>query len=129
MVNSTSSSNQPGAQQPGGDTPLDPAVERVRLKLRRLILVSSLTVVLGFVAVLFAVIYRIGPGGSKSGLTPSSAELRIEQAIPAGARVISSSLNGDQLALTLDAAGDTRVVILNVNTGKVLRNITLGVTP
>ncbi|WEK50396.1 MAG: hypothetical protein P0Y66_22620 [Candidatus Kaistia colombiensis] len=125
MVNPTSSSNQPGAQ-PGGDTPLDPAVERVRQKLRRLILVSSLTVLLGFVAVLFAVIYRIGPGGSKSGLTPSSAELRIEQAIPAGGRVVSSSLNGDQLALTLDVGGATRVVILNINTGKVLRNISLG---
>ncbi len=85
--------------------------------------------VLGFVAVLFAVIYRIGPGGSKSGLAPSSAELRIEQAIPAGGRVVSSALNGDQLALTLDVGGATRVVILNINTGKVLRNISLGTTP
>jgi len=86
-------------------------------------------VVLGFVAVLFAVIYRIGPGGSKSGLSPSSAELRIEQAIPAGGRVVSSALNGDQLALTLDVGGATRVVILNINSGKVLRNISLGTTP
>ncbi|MCX5580189.1 hypothetical protein [Kaistia terrae] len=90
---------------------------------------SSLTVLLGFVAVLFAVIYRIGPGGSKSGLVASSAETRIEQAIPAGGRVVSSSLNGDQLALTLDVGGVTRVIILNINSGKLLRTITLGTTP
>lgn len=81
---------------------------------------------LGFVAVLFAVIYRIGPGGSKPGLVASSGETRIEQAIPAGGRVISSSLNGDLLALTVDVFGTTRIVILNINTGKLMRDITLG---
>jgi len=125
MVNTTSSSNG-GPQHGGNETPLDPAVERVRQKLKRLIIVSSLTVLLGFVAVLFAVIYRIGPGGSKSGLVASSGETRIEQAIPAGGRVISSSLNGDLLALTVDVFGTTRIVILNINTGKLVRDISLG---
>lgn len=41
------------------EKPLDPAVERVRIKLRRLLMGSSLIMVLGFIAVFGALYYRI----------------------------------------------------------------------
>lgn len=83
---------------------------------------------LGFAAVLFAVIYRIGPEGSKPGLAAGPAEMRIDDAIPVGGRVLSSSLDGTLLALTLDVYGATRVVVIDVATGKIVRRIELGPT-
>ncbi|MEH6724913.1 MAG: hypothetical protein V7703_02055 [Hyphomicrobiales bacterium] len=41
------------------EKPLDPAVERVRIKLRRLLMGSSLIMVFGFIAVFGALYYRI----------------------------------------------------------------------
>ncbi|WP_018181272.1 hypothetical protein [Kaistia granuli] len=128
MVRATSSpvSNPPGPPEDGLDTPLDPAVERVRQRLKRLIIVSSATVLLGFAAVLFAVIYRIGPEGSKPGLAAGTVEMRIEQAIPAGGRVISSALDGPLLALTIDVSGATQIVVIDIASGAVVRRIELG---
>lgn len=45
--------------EPEQDTELDPAMERVRQKLTRLLAVSAGIMGLGFVAVLVAVIYRV----------------------------------------------------------------------
>jgi hypothetical protein len=45
--------------EPDQDTELDPAMERVRRKLTRLLAVSAGIMGLGFVAVLVAVIYRV----------------------------------------------------------------------
>ncbi len=98
----------------------------MRQRLKRLIIVSSATVLLGFAAVLFAVIYRIGPEGSKPGLAAGTVEMRIEQAIPAGGRVISSALDGPLLALTIDVSGATQIVVIDIASGAVVRRIELG---
>jgi hypothetical protein len=128
MANSSSSStrNAPDPSQHQGETPLDPAMERVRLKLRRLILVSGTTVLVGFLAVLFAVMYKIAPDRSKPALPAGAEDLAIASVLPEGARIVSTALDGRLLALTVEAAGATRIVVVDLATGAVLRRIELG---
>ena len=58
------------------DKPLDPAVERVQQRLRRLMLISTGTLGLGFVAVLVAIVFRVSnlsSGPAAGGARPSGA--------------------------------------------------------
>jgi hypothetical protein len=127
MVHTSSSSTQnaPDPSQQQNEPSLDPAMERVRVKLRRLILVSGTTVLVGFLAVLFAVIYKIAPDRSKSALGPGDGDLTVADVLPAGARVVSTALDGSLLALTLEEAGVTRIVVVDLGTGAVVRRIML----
>ncbi|MCX5496522.1 DUF6476 family protein [Kaistia dalseonensis] len=125
-VSSQAYSNAPGGPDDENDAPLDPAVERIRQRLKRLILVSSATLLIGLVAVLAAVIYRVGHGGDKPALQPMAAEMVIPGAIPAGARVISSALDGTLLAVTVDMGGSTRILVVDLTSGKIVRRIALG---
>lgn len=104
-------------------------MERVRLKLRRLILVSGTTVLVGFLAVLFAVIYKIAPDRSKLALTAGAEDVAIGNVLPAGARIVSTALDGSLLALTIEVEGTTRIVVVDVGTGAVVRRIELGNAP
>jgi hypothetical protein len=128
----TSSSSAPNAPDPSrhqGETPLDPAMERVRQKLRRLILVSGTTVLVGFLAVLFAVMYKIAPDRSKPALPAGAEDVTIGNVLPAGARIVSTALDGTLLALTIEVAGATRIVVVDLGTGAVVRRIELGAAP
>lgn len=125
-ASSSSASNASAVSDDEGDVALDPAVERIRQRLKRLILVSSATLMIGLVAVLAAVIYRIGHSADKSALAPMAAEMTIPSVLPAGARVISTSLDGTLLAVTIDTAGTTRILVIDIATGKVVRRIGLG---
>ena len=79
------------------EKPLDPAVERVRRKLMRLLLVSTGIMVLGFAAVAIAVVYRIS-----ATKTTTSADV----ALPIAAGDIAGVALGDgTIALTI--RGDT----------------------
>lgn len=100
-------------------------MERVRLKLRRLILVSGTTVLVGFLAVLFAVMYKIAPDRGKPALSASAEPVTLADVLPAGARVVSTALDGNLLALTIDLSGATRIVVIDVGTGAVVRRIEL----
>ena len=101
-------------------------MERVRQKLRRLILVSGTTVLVGFLAVLFAVMYKIAPDRSKSALPAGAEDVAIANVLPEGARVVSTALDGSLLALTIEVAGATRIVVVDLGTGAVVRRIELG---
>jgi hypothetical protein len=124
-TSSSSAPNTPDPSQHQGEAPLDPAMERVRQKLRRLILVSGTTVLIGFAAVLFAVMYKIAPDRSKPALPGSAEPVAIADVLPAGARIVSTALDGTLLAMTIEAAGATRIVVVDLGTGAVVRRIDL----
>lgn len=107
------------------EAPLDPAVERVRQRLKRLIIISSTTLLVGVVAVLVAVIYRIGPDRSKGPLKPAAAEISIAGAMPAGSQLLSTALDGTLMALTFDIGGTKHVVIVDLAAGSVVRRFAL----
>ncbi len=111
------------------EPPLDPAVERIRQRLKRLIVISSATLLVGLIAVLAAVIYKIGPGQDKAALTSLAGEATISGALPAGAKLLSTALDGRLLALTFESGGAVRIAIVDLSTGRVIRRALLADSP
>ncbi len=107
------------------EPPLDPAVERVRQRLKRLIVISSTTLLVGVVAVLVAVVYRIGPERGKSAIAPAASETVIAAAVPAGAHVLSSALDGTTMALTVDIGGTSHIILIDLAAGSIIRRYSL----
>lgn len=81
------------------EEPLDPAMERVRRKLVRLMIVSSSIMIIGLGAVFAGIFYRI----SEMDDTPDEA---VRQPLPIAATDLSSATaDGDHLVLVIE--GDT----------------------
>ena len=92
------------------DKPLDPAVERVRRKLARLMIVSVGIMLVGVMAVLGAVVYKV---------TEPDAEESVVDAIvlPAGAEIAGHSFSEGVATFLLDMPdGSTRFVAVPVGT-------------
>lgn len=95
-------------------------MERVQRKLRKLLLVSSLIMVAGFVAVFAAIFYRIS---QDDGATPAT-DLAVE--IPAGATIRSASATGDRITLVVDGAdGKTSLHVFDATTGAKRQTVTV----
>lgn len=101
---------------------LDPAMERVQRKLRRLLAVSGLIMVAGLVAVFAAIFYRLSVVDKAM---PKVAE-EASVALPAGAEVRSASATGDALTLLITGSdGATQVLVVDLATGRTVSTVTL----
>ncbi|WP_075219769.1 hypothetical protein [Acuticoccus yangtzensis] len=99
------------------EEPLDPAVERVRRKLVRLLLVSSGIMVLGFAAVAIAVFYRISQNSARPDDTPVILDVAPDD--------LRSVAVGDG-TLVLTIGGDTpRIEVRRMSDGVVMRRFDL----
>jgi hypothetical protein len=105
-------------RNPDDDAPLDPAVERVQTRLRRLILISSLTLVIGVLAVFGAILYRIVNMGATvpaANASPEAVAATLSHAdlgLPAGANLTASALDGNRLILTyVHSRGHTLIFV------------------
>lgn len=95
------------------DAPLDPAMERVQAKLRRLILVSGATLGIGILAVIAAVVFRLAKAERPAGeVWQSTIEL------PAGAAVLATQVDGDRIAVTTEGPGGRRIHLYDLTTGR-----------
>ncbi len=98
------------------DAPLDPAQERLRRKLVRLLFVSGGIMMLGLIAVFAAIVYKVGESGraAEAAAVGLSAQEPVEGriAIPSGHRLVSTALDGDRALLRLEAPGGASVLIL-----------------
>ena len=99
------------------EKPLDPDVIRVQQKLRRLMMISGLTLGLGLLAVFIAILYRIftyQSAGAPVPVVEGAAIPTVTRAalgLPTDARLVSSSLDAGRIALTFeDGAGSTIIV-------------------
>ena len=110
------------------DVPLDPAAERLRRKLVRLLLVSGGIMMLGFIAVFAAIVYKVGKaeeGGARALSAGTPVDARI--AVPVGYRVTATSLDGDRALLTLLAPdGSTSLVLIDLRSGAALGRYSIG---
>ncbi|MFK5977730.1 MAG: fimbrial protein [Rhizobiaceae bacterium] len=95
------------------EKPLDPAVERVRKRMLRMMIVSVGIMLVGLMAVLGAIVYKLGQYGKET--TPaaaSSTPLDVPESagiigqidIPEGAKILSATKDGQQILLTLQLA-------------------------
>ena len=100
------------------EAPLDPATERVRRKMVRLLAVSIGIMFIGLMAVLFAIVYRM----NDTSALPDGASVVL--AVPEGAEVLESDLDGDRIALRLRTASPSgpveEILIFDSRTGTVL---------
>ena len=88
---------------PDDEAPLDPATERLRRKMVRLLAVAVATMLIGVMAVLGAVVYKI----NQTRAVPSTAEIALQ--LPAGSRIESMALDGGEALLRLSGGADDLV--------------------
>ncbi|MEM1377016.1 MAG: hypothetical protein AAGG69_06475 [Pseudomonadota bacterium] len=101
------------------EKPLDPAVERVRAKMVRLLAVSMGIMFVSIFAVLAAVIYRINALSDET-------LVRADIMVPPGFEIIESGIDSDTLFFRgMTDSGDLKVLIFNSESGNLLRELTL----
>ncbi len=117
------------------EKPLDPKVEKIRRKMVRLLVVSIGIMMIGLIAVLVAIFYKINQSGKNEEsdftrrIVVDNDTLSTENTIllPKGARHIASSLDGDRILLTIELAGGKRqLLVYNMTEAKILARYSLG---
>jgi len=96
------------------DKPLDPAVEKVRKKLVRFIVINLSLLFVALMAVVGAVVYQsrtAEPSRSVDIASPGRV-IEAEIPLPPGARILSQSLSGECIALETELADGSRVIFL-----------------
>ena len=88
------------------EKPLDPAIEAVRKRLARLMLVAIGIMMVGLFAVLGAIVYKA------YGTPTRNPSLNGTIQIPAGMSVIDHSIDGDRIALRMKSADGTETIML-----------------
>lgn len=117
------------------EEPLDPVMERVRVKMVRLLVVSIGIMLLGLITVLGAVVYKINQSSEEAEVETDNSELpvtstaplleKLEVDLPDGARVVSSSLSNQNMMLDLRLAnGERQFWVVNLQSGEVVSRIT-----
>ena len=104
------------------EKPLDPAAERLRAKMTRLLLVSGGIMVVGLIAVFFAIVYRLGflGPGQDSWADAGGAPLESRIEVPPGARLVSTALDGNRALLGIQAAGVISLLLVELPSGRVV---------
>lgn len=126
------------ANQIEEDEPLDPVMEKVRVKMVRLLGISIGLMLLALITVLGAVVYKISQGSETSeevaeDIKPNPQAVstlvlleNLEVDVPEGARVISSNLSQGNLLLDLRLSDGTRQFwIVDLQTGDVKSRVKL----
>ena len=94
----------------------EPTPEQAALfaRVRRMMLIASLTTALAVTAVLIAVGYRL----FRSEGSVTAAATDVTASLPKGARIVSTDLAGDRLVVTLDIGGVTEIRTFDAHTLK-----------
>ncbi|HEY1309323.1 MAG TPA: hypothetical protein VGF02_00095 [Pseudolabrys sp.] len=105
------------------DKPLSPEAERAIAKVRRLMMIASVTTFLALAAVLGVIGYRVFHLG---GSAPSPAAfVDVSAALPAGAKVLSTAVGSDHIVVTVEVAGGIEVLTFDPDTLKPLGRLRL----
>ena len=115
------------------DKPLDPAMESVRRKMVKLQLVSGGIMMLMFMAVLAAIVYKVTrPDGTEkpvatSGLAiPADQPLSLTAALPAGFSVTSTALSNNQILFYGTTTDGTRkALVFDLSVGRIIADVTV----
>jgi hypothetical protein len=83
------------------ERPLSPDAERAIARVRRLMMIASVTTFLAVAAVLVVIGYRVFQLGESAPPTP----LQAASALPAGAKVLSSAVGEGRVVLTVEVGG------------------------
>lgn len=106
------------------EKPLDPAAAAIVAKVRRLMMIASITTFVAVGAVLAVVGYRVFKAGDSA---PPAAQVNLPW--PKGAKVISSALSDDRLALTIETPDGLEVRLFDLKTLKATGRLRLDSAP
>ena len=78
--------------------------------------------ILGLIAVFAAIVYRLGGGADAGQRAESQADALVEAsvAIPAGARLVATDLDGARALLTLETPGGAVLLLVSMPSGQIL---------
>lgn len=124
------------------DQPLDPAVERVRRKMMRLMGISVAIMMVGLMAVIGAIFYKISGGGKKnvkaepvvanSPLSPVGAldvmaNIVGTITLPEGSRILKADMDGDRVLLNIrHDDGAMALWVYDLGANRVFAKIAIG---
>ena len=98
------------------DAPLDPATERLRRKMVRLLGVSIGVMLVGVMAVLIAVVYR---ASETEAVLEEGASVPI--ALPTAGEIVETALDGDRFLIRVAApGGEMELFVVDRNSGAIL---------
>jgi hypothetical protein len=114
-----SNPNETGPGGPKVDEPLSPEALAMFSKARRSFGISIGILLLGFMAIGFALVYRV----MRDAPPPTVAERVV---LPAGAEVISALVSEGAINVTYTVDGVTTLALFDQGTGEVTRSVVLG---
>lgn len=98
------------------EKPLDPAVERVRRKLVRFIIINLSLLFAAVIIVIAAIVYRSAtrdvPSAAVDVRVPTGEALEADVPVPAGARLVSHTTSGDRVSLDLELPDARRMILI-----------------
>jgi hypothetical protein len=114
------------------DKPLDPVMEKVRRKMVRLQLVSAGIMLVMFMAVLGAIVYKVtrpdprGAASTTAAGIPVGDKITAVASLPKGFQMRSVSLSGGQLLFYgAMVGGDDLAVVYDIATGRIVAQISV----
>jgi hypothetical protein len=107
-----------------GEKPLDPEAARIVAKVRRLMMIASLTTFIAVAVVIGVIGYRVFLNEGRVQPAPDASA-----PWPIGARVVSSAMNDERLALTIETPDGLEVRFFDLKTFKPLGRLRLGAKP
>jgi hypothetical protein len=115
------------------EKPLDPAMEKIRRKMVRLLVISSSVIIIGLMAVVFSIVYKIDRNKPDQSRLPATTTAAAPDIVPAAQQSItlpegfvleSSSLSGNRILMFgADPEGRQRMFVYDIGTGKQVTEI------
>jgi Na+/proline symporter len=109
-----------------------PEAERAIAKVRRLMMIVSVTTFVALAVVLIIIGYRVfhlgGSAQSRDQLEPA-AFVDVSAALPAGAKVLSTAVGADHIVVTIEVAGHVELLTFDPDTLKPLGRLRLEQKP
>ncbi len=113
------------------EKPLTPEQEAAVAKVRRLMMVSSATLVVGMAAVFGVIGYKVYTSGDSSAADKDASRALIEavDSLPPGARVVGTAIGEAQIVVTIEAGGATELRTYDPDTLRPLGRLRLTPQP
>jgi hypothetical protein len=102
--------------------PLNPEADRTIARVRRLMMIASVTTILAIAAVLVAIGYRVSRLGESAPPSPPPSAVA---GLPAGAKVVSSAVGDHRIVLTVEVDGAIELYSFDLDTLKPLGHLRL----
>ena len=103
---------------------LSPEAERAIAKVRRLMLITSVTTIVAIAAVLTVIGYRVS---RIEGRAPAFVD--VSASLPAGAKVLATAVSNDHIVVTIEVNGAVELLTFDPDTLKPLGRLKLNPSP